>query len=223
MRILIVEDDQSIVNSLATGLKAECFSVDTATDGETGSYLARTNDYDTIILDYGLPKKNGLAVCKEIRNDNVSTPIMVLSVNTEIPEKIELINAGADDYLTKPFSFEELVARIHALIRRPREIVKDNLHIDGITINILRSEVLMNNVPVYLTRKEFSLLEYLVRNKNRVVTRNMILEHVWDMNADPFSNTVETHIRNLRKKLSDHDISGIIKTIPGRGYMASEN
>jgi DNA-binding response OmpR family regulator len=217
MKILIVEDDISVRNVLRLSLESKGFAIDEAEDGEIGSYLARTNQYDLILLDNVLPKKMGGHVCKEIRDAQINTPILILSGKQEVLTKIQLLNNGADDYVTKPFSFAELLARIYALTRRPEQILNPILKIKDLEINFNAQIIKKKEKEVYLTRKEFSLLEFLARNKGSVVTRGQILEHVWEMSVDPFSNTIETHIRNLRVKLRDTKRSLII-SIPGRGY-----
>lgn len=217
MKILIIEDDISIRNVLRVGLESKSHSIDTAENGEEGSYLARTNEYDVILLDNVLPKKQGAQVCKEIRTAGIYTPILMLSVKSEIMEKVDLLNTGVDDYMTKPFSFEELVARINTLSRRGGKIEEKILTIGKIEIDRTRQIVKRNGREIYLTRKEYSILEYLSKNKNSIISRTQISEHVWNMDLDPFSNTLETHILNLRKKLKDTSKS-IIQSIPGRGY-----
>jgi len=217
MKILIIEDDISIRNVLRLGLEELSYAVDEAEDGERGSYFARVNQYDLIILDNVLPKKMGKQVCKEIRESGVHSPILLLSAKSDVNTKIELLNVGADDYLTKPFSFAELTARIRTLLRRPQKIEDVILKGSGIQLNSDTHEVNRSNKKIYLTRKEFSLLELLMKNSGRVVSRTIIMEKVWDINADPFSNTIETHIRNLRQKLKDTK-KRIISNIPGRGY-----
>lgn len=221
MKLLIIEDDSSIRNVLRMSLESSCFAVDTAEDGEQGSYMARTNDYDLIILDNVLPKKLGKKVCQEIRECGKSTPIILLSMKSDILEKVSVLDSGADDYMTKPFSFEELLARIRALVRRPQLIAESILKIKDIELNPERYTVLKSGKEIELTKKEFALLEYLLRNKERVLTRGQILENVWDINADPFSNTVESHIVNLRRKIGDTN-KRLIKNIPGRGYKITE-
>ncbi|MEN9921315.1 MAG: hypothetical protein RLZZ517_293 [Candidatus Parcubacteria bacterium] len=217
MKILIIEDDISIRNVLRLSLESKGFVVDEAGDGDTGSYLARTNSYDVILLDNILPKKLGGFVCKEIREAGKNTPILVLSSKQEVLTKVQLLNTGVDDYITKPFSFEELMARMRAITRRPNVLMRQIYTFKDIEINIHSQIVKRKNKEIYLTRKEFSLLEYLIKNQNNVVSRGEILEHVWDMSIDPFSNTIETHIMNLRKKL--HDTKRLlISSIPGRGY-----
>jgi DNA-binding response OmpR family regulator len=217
MKILLIEDDMSIRNVLRLGLEAEAFAVDEAEDGEKGSYLARINQYDLIILDNVLPKKMGKKVCEEIRSNNINTPILLLSAKNSVLDKVELLNTGADDYLTKPFSFEELKARIKSLLRRPSQIQDSILKCRDIKLNRDTHEVIKRDKKIVLTRKEFSMLEFMMMNQNKLLSRASIMEHVWDMNSDPFSNTVEAHILNLRKKIGDK-AKHFIKNIPGRGY-----
>ncbi|MDP2598789.1 MAG: response regulator transcription factor [Candidatus Liptonbacteria bacterium] len=218
MRILLIEDERGVIDFLKPGLEAEPFVIDVAEDGERGSYLARTNEYDAIILDNILPKKNGLMVCKEIRGAKKDMPILVLSVKSETVTKIEFLNAGADDYLIKPFSLEELRARIRALLRRPKEIQSEILALDDLVIDTRRCLVRRGKRDVHLTRKEFMLLEYLLKHKGVVLSRGMIMEHVWDMSVDPFSNTIESHILSLRKKIDFSGKRKLIRTVSGRGY-----
>lgn len=218
MRILLIEDEKEISQFLKTTLAAELFSVDVAEDGERGSSLAILNDYDLVILDNILPKKSGLEVCKYIRARGKNMPIIMLSVKSDAATKIELLNAGADDYVIKPFSFEELMARIKAILRRPKHIEDDILHIDDLTLDTRKYAVTRGKKETYLTRKEFMLLEYLLRNKGVVLSRGMILEHVWDMDTDPFSNTIESHILSLRRKIDPAGKKKLIHTVPGRGY-----
>lgn len=217
MRILIIEDNKEIHGLLKIGLETEMFTVDVAEDGEKGSYIARTNDYDLIILDNKLPKKTGVEVCREIRLAGKSMPIILLSVESETEEKIKLLTAGADDYVTKPFSFQELLARIHAILRRPENTTGEDLKTGNLTLNSRTHEVKIGNKNIYLTRKEYCLLELLMKHSGEVVSRGMIMEHVWDMDGNPFSNTIETHVFNLRKKIDDKRHK-LIWNIPGRGY-----
>ncbi len=219
MRILLIDDDKDIRSFLRMSLEAESFVVDEAADGETGSYTARTNDYDIVILDLDLPKKNGSKVCKEIREAGKTMPILMLTVNADSEYKVELLNYGADDYLTKPFSFRELKARIRALLRRAHSIEPPVLEIADLKVDTSKQRVERNNKKIYLTRKEFSLLEYLMKHKGSVVSRGMIMEHVWNADSDPFSNTIEAHILNVRKKVDNvSSKQKLIHTIPGRGY-----
>ncbi|HEY4504124.1 MAG TPA: response regulator transcription factor [Candidatus Paceibacterota bacterium] len=219
MKILIIEDDSHISEFIRIGLESEGFMVDTAYDGQDGSYKARINKYDIIILDYSLPIKNGFEVCDEIRSIGLSVPIIFLSVNGDTKKKIEALGKGADDYMTKPFSFDELKARIKALLRRPKKIENPIVKLGEITIDAEKQTAYRESLPIYLTRKEYGLLEYLVRNAGMVVSRTMIMDHVWSAENDPFSNTVEAHILNLRKKINVGDKKDIIRNIPGRGYI----
>ncbi len=218
MRILVIEDDKQISNSLKRGLQDACFVVDTAQNGTEGSFQARTNEYDLIILDLMLPGKDGKDVCREIRRAEKNMPILMLSVVSEIPTKVELLEMGADDYMTKPFLFEELLARVRALLRRPRKTEDPALKFADLEMDVKKHSVKRAGQEIYLTKKEFMLLEYFLKNQGEVLSRAMILEHVWDMNADPFSNTIEAHIRSLRRKIDKEEWPKIIHTISGRGY-----
>jgi DNA-binding response OmpR family regulator len=222
MRILVVEDEKKIADLLKSGLQAENYAVDIAPDGEKGIYLAQINEYDLIILDNIMPIKTGPEVCQKLRNNGLTTPILMLSVKSDSSDKVEALDQGADDYLAKPFSFDELLARIRALLRRPVHIESEILSVKDIQLDTKRCTVHQKDKEIYLTRKEFGLLEYLLRNKGIVLSRAMIMEHVWDMNADPFSNTIESHIRSLRKKIEPNKAKKIIKTVPGRGYKIQE-
>lgn len=218
MRILIIEDELEIAKFLKSGLEAEFFIVDLAPDGEKGSFMARTNEYDLIIVDYILPKMNGREVVKEIKKDKKDVCIMMLTVKGAMEQKVDLFELGVDDYVTKPFVFEELLCRIKAVLRRPKKIEKSILKIDDLIVDADCHLVKRGKKAIYLTRKELALLEYMLRNRGRVLSRSMILEHVWDINADPFSNTIESHILNLRKKINLNRKKELIHTIPGRGY-----
>lgn len=219
MKILIIEDDRDVCEFLKTSFEAESSNVDTAANGNDGSYLARTNDYDVIILDHSLPKKNGAVVCEEIRTAGRTTPIIFLSVIGELYHKVDALEKGADDYVTKPFSFEELRARVRAVVRRPHKIEGVILRVGDVVLDAEKQTVTRNGVGVYLTRKEFNLLEYLMRNQGVVLSRGVIMEHVWNAEGDPFSNTIESHILNLRKKMNGGRKKEMVRNIPGRGYM----
>lgn len=218
MRVLIVEDEKDICCFLKKSLESECYVVDTAPDGEEGLKLIRTGDYDMVVLDNNMPKKTGLEVCLELRAEENSVPILMLSVQSETTTKVDLLNAGADDYLTKPFSIDELNARMKALLRRPKEIESENLQIDDLFLDLSRHIVRRGEKEIYLTKKEFILLAYLLKNKGIVLSRSMIMEHVWDMNIDPFSNTIESHIMSIRKKIDLQKHKKLIHTVSGRGY-----
>ncbi len=217
MRVLIIEDDQETREAIAMHLQNESYIVDTADNGENGSYIARTNEYDIILLDNILPKKTGLDVCKDIRLTGKKTPIILLSVIGDISEKVKLLESGVDDYLTKPFSFSELHARMKALLRRPYTISEQVITLDDLTVDVTRHTVKKGEKNVYLTKKEFMLLQCLMQKGGQVVSRSQIMEQVWNYDSDPFSNTVEAHIRNLRKKI-DKGRKKLIHTVSGRGY-----
>ncbi len=221
MRVLVVEDDMSIGNFLRSTLEQEHFAVDLATDGERGAYLGKTNDYDLIVLDNVTPKKHGLSVCKDIRASGKQTPILSLSVQSDLATKVALLNAGADDYLTKPFSAHELLARIRAILRRPNAILGEVLTLDDLVLDTRKHTVTRDGMPITLTRKEFMLLAYLVRNQNVAIPRSELLEHVWDLAIDPFSNTIESHIFTLRKKIDRKGKKKLIHTVSGTGYKAA--
>lgn len=218
MNLLLVEDDIEIADSLTHSLHNRGFAVDVALDGEDGLRKARWNNYDIIILDKGLPKKNGMEVCSSIRSAGKHTPILILSASFETDSKVELLNAGADDYMTKPFSFAELEARINVLLRRPEKAECIVFQIGDLSVNIEGRTVMRRKKELHLTTKEFALIEYFLRNRGKAIPRQEILEHVWDINADPFTNTIETHISTLRRKIETEGGEHIIHTVPGIGY-----
>lgn len=218
MKILLVEDDESISKVLKNGLETELFAVDVATDGEEGSSMARSNDYDLIILDVTLPKRSGQEVLADIRNKGKTVPVLILSIESETDLKVKLLDGGADDYLNKPFSFKELMARIRALLRRPKKIESEVLAVDDLKLNTKTHAVTRNGRDIHLTRKEFMLLELLMKNHGDVISRGMINEHVWDNEADPFSKTIESHILSLRRKINLNGKKRLIETLSGRGY-----
>lgn len=216
MRLLLVEDEKDIIHFLKPSLESESFIVDIAEDGEKGSMLARTNLYDIVILDNMLPKKNGQKVCEEIRSCGKTMPILMLSVIDGTHTKTDLLNSGADDYLTKPFAMPELIARLRALLRRPHRMIEQVFRVGDIVLDSRQHIVKKTSKEVYLTKKEFLLLEYLMKNIGTALSRAMIMEHVWDINADPFSNVIESHILSLRKKIDPN--ARFIHTLPGIGY-----
>jgi DNA-binding response OmpR family regulator len=218
MRILVVEDQEETAAVLKRKLEAECYAVDVEHDGERGFYKARTNDYDLILLDKGLPGKDGYEICSGLREYKMTTPILILSVAAEIEDKVSLLNCGADDYLTKPYVFSELAARVKALLRRPQNLEGKILAVNGLSLDRETCSFTFHKKTKYLTPKELMLLEYLMKNAGKVVSRGMILEHVWDESADQFSKSLETHIMNLRKKIDPRDKDVFIRAVPGRGY-----
>lgn len=217
MLVLIVEDDNDIRETLTDSFREEGFVVDACNNGHSGLHKATARSYDLIVLDIGLPEMNGREVCRALRTRAVETPIIMLSVQDEVATKIELLALGADDYLTKPFSFKELLARTRALLRRPRDIQGDVFCIEDVALDTITKNVTYKERDVHLTPKEFSLLEYLMRNQSVAISRQELLEHVWDTNADPSTNTIETHITTLRRKLGGVGRQ-LIHTIPGTGY-----
>lgn len=224
MRVLIIEDEHKIANSIKKGLEQETFAVDVAFDGESGYDLASTEKYDVIILDLMLPKIDGITLCKNLRKENIHIPIIILTARDSVDEKVEGLNAGADDYLPKPFSFTELLARIRALSRRPKQSLDTVLKSKDLTLDTRNLEVKRGATPIDLSKTEFSLLEYLMRNIGKVVTKDQIIEHVWDYDADILPNTVEVYIGYLRNKLERpfKNKTKIIKTVRGFGYKIAE-
>ena len=218
MRILVIDDDPKISDFLKSNLEMELFAVDVATDGERGAFLGRCNDYDLIILDNVLPKKRGLEVCQAIREKKKGVKIIMLSALSDITTKVDLLDNGADDYLTKPFSFQELLSRVKALMRRPVVSINEIIKIGDLVIDTNNHEVMRGKKNISLTRKEFMLLEYLAKNAGRTLSQIDIMEHVWDINLDSFSDTLKSHIRNLRAKIDIGRKASIIQTVNGRGY-----
>ena len=217
MRVLIIEDEIGISNFLRLSLESDYSVVEQVQDGESGLELLKKNTYDLVLLDNQLPGITGLEVARVARNCGVTCPIMGVSVLGQTGDKVAFLNAGGDDYITKPFAIEELRARIYALMRRPKQIELDVLEAGDISLHVQTHKVFRGKKEIKLTRKEYMLLEYLLRNRGVVLSRAMILEHVWDVNTDPFTYTIEAHITSLRKKLGDKDRT-IIETITGSGY-----
>ncbi|MEI7579406.1 MAG: response regulator transcription factor [bacterium] len=219
MRILIIEDNKHLAANIAKILEQKTFAVDVANLGEVGLKLAKQIEYDLIILDLMLPDLDGMTICQKLRAQESTAAILMLTANSQLDDKIAGLNAGADDYLTKPFEIAELMARVQALLRRSKhEFVEEKLIIADLSINTLSHQVERAGKIIELTHKEFSLLEYLARNSDRVVNREEILEHVWDQNANYFSNNVDVYIRHLRKKIDDNFEVKLIKTIKNIGY-----
>jgi len=222
MKILVVEDDERVARFIQRGLQEEGHAVDVAFDGEEGEFLGEVNEYDLIILDVMLPKKSGITVCRELRERGVNTPILMLTARDAVEDKVRGLDAGADDYLTKPFAFEELLARVRALLRRGSEVKTPILKIADLELDPMRRRVVRAGKPIRLTSKEYALLEYMMRNPNRVLSRTRIAEHVWDMNFDPESNVIDVYISHLRAKIDKGFDKPLIHTIRGQGYMLSE-
>ncbi len=222
MRILVVEDEKRLAEFIKNGLEEQKYSVDVAHDGENAEYLAMTNEYDLIVLDILLPKKNGWEVCESLRNAGIDIPILMLSALGEVSDKIRGLEKGADDYLTKPFVIAELVARVNALLRRSHKVSQSVIKIHNIELDISARKVRRAGQEIQLTNKEFALLEYLILNKNKVITRTMISEHVWDIHFDAGSNVIDVIINFLRKKIETEGEEKIIQTIRGAGYMIKD-
>ena len=218
MKLLVIEDNKEVNEFLVSSLRAECFEVDFALDGRKGYKMSQENDYDLIILDLNLPKLNGDQICSLLRADKVTTPILILTVEMDVDDKVRLLNCGADDYMTKPFLLKELVARVKALLRRPKIVRQNIIEVDNLVVDVQKHQVTRDGKEIDLTYKEFELLEFLASNQGYVLSRGKIIEHVWDMNADLFSNSIEVHIFNLRKKVDKKGWRKLIYTVPNRGY-----
>ena len=223
MRILIVEDDKKVAGFLKKGLEEEYYAVDVSYDGEDGAYWASLNDYDLIILDIMLPKKDGIEVCRELRNKNIVVPILMLTVKDTLEDRIKGLDEGADDYLTKPFSFEELLARVRALLRRTQKYKTKTLKVVDLELDPVTRKVTRAGEKITLTGKEYALLEYLMRNKERILTETMIIEHIWDINFDSLTNVVNVYIYHLRQKIDKGFDKKLIHTIRGVGYVMKED
>lgn len=220
MRLLLVEDEERFASVLAEGLRHKGYAVDTINDGVkayTRISLHRS-DYDLIVLDLMLPGMSGLDLCRQLRAEGITIPILVLTGRSEEEQKVELLLAGADDYLVKPFSFEELTARIQAILRRPVEAVPVVLRVRDIELNPAERTASRDGVPLSLTLKEFGLLEYFLRHPNQVVNREDLIAHLWDFNYESFSNVVDVHVKNLRRKLDLGAEPSILETVRGIGY-----
>lgn len=220
MRVLVVEDEHKIAHAVKRGLEQEGYAVDVAYNADDGLSTAQAEDYDLIILDRMLPGSiEGLDICEELRAQNIHTPILLLTAKDQIRDRVKGLNAGADDYLVKPFAFEELLARIRALLRRPHSTTGTTLAVDSLTLNPVIYEVKRAGKVISLSRREFALLEYLMRNHNRILAKETIIGHVWDFDADILPNTVEVYIGYLRNKIDKPFKSApLIHTIRGFGY-----
>ncbi|MGE5340910.1 MAG: response regulator transcription factor [Candidatus Omnitrophota bacterium] len=223
MRILIVEDDKKVAGFLKRGLKEEHYLVDVCHDGEEGLNVVQTNEYDLILLDVMLPKKDGFTFCQEIRRLAILTPVLMLTARDHLDDKIKGLQDGADDYLTKPFAFEELLARIKALLRRSQKYKSTLLKVGNLELDPVSRKITREEKPIVLTGKEYALLEYLMQNKGRVITHSMLADHVWDTDFDGLSNVVNVYINHLREKVDKGFSKKYIHTIRGVGYKIDEN
>ena len=219
MRILVVEDDASVASFIRRGLHEQQYLADVAGDGEEALFLAQTGEYDVIILDLLLPKYNGLEVVRTLRREGKAVPILILTAKGDVKNKVAGLDAGADDYLTKPFRFEELLARIRALLRRKAGIVPTVLQVGDLELDVLRHRARRGGRDIDLTNREYAILEYLMRHAGQVVTRTMLAENVWEYNFDTMSNVVDVHISRLRTKIDGDHAEKLLRTIRGSGYM----
>jgi len=219
MRILLVEDEPRMANVIAKGLREQAYAVDIAEDGDAALYQASINDYDLIVLDVLIPQRDGFEVCRELRSRGDTTPILMLTARAAVDDRITGFDAGADDYLTKPFSFRELVARVRALLRRDAQLRPDIYQLEDLIVDSGSHRVSRAARTIELTAKEYALLEYLVRRAGQLVSRSEIAAHVWDDSFDPFSNSIEVYMNRLRKKIDeDHSIK-LLHTRRGEGYI----
>ena len=224
MRVLLVEDDSKIASFIIKGLKAEGFAVDHEDNGEDGLHMALTEPYDAAVIDIMLPKMDGLSLVENMRREKLKTPIIILSAKGEVDDRVKGLQTGADDYLTKPFAFSELLARLQALIRRSSDVAEPTkLTVADISMNLITREVVRAGQKIELQPLEFSLLEYLLRHAGRVVSKTMIMEHVWDYYFDPQTNVVESRIYKLREKIDKGFTRKMIHTVRGVGYVLKED
>jgi DNA-binding response OmpR family regulator len=220
MKLLVVDDERRIATSVKRGLEQEGYAVDVAFDGEEGFLSAKADEYDAIILDVMMPVMNGFEVAKKLRDEGVKTPILMLTAKDQSRDVVQGLDSGADDYLAKPFSFEVLAARVRALLRRPTDVIDTVLTAGDLSMNIANHSVVRNGTPIRLSSKEYAILEYLLRNKNRILSKANIMTHVWNFDADILPNNVEVFINYLRGKV-DKPFPGepLIQTVRGFGYM----
>ena len=219
MRILVIEDEVKIAQFIKRGLKEEGYAVDVANDGEEGHFLLSSNEYDAIILDLMLPKIDGLTLCRTLRKEGNQTPIIMLTAKDTVKDKVKGLDSGADDYLPKPFAFEELLARVRVLLRKKDSRVQTQLKVGDLSLDLLTHKVTRDEREIDLTVKEYALLEYLMRNAGNIVTRTMISEHVWDINFDTFTNVIDVYINYLRNKIDSGFADKMIHTVRGKGYL----
>jgi heavy metal response regulator len=219
MRILVVEDEVKIAQFIKRGLKEEGYAADIASDGEQGDFFLSSNDYDLIILDLMLPKIDGLTLCRKLRKEGKHTPIIMLTAKDTVKDKVKGLDSGADDYLAKPFAFEELLARIRVLLRKKDSQIVTQLTVNDLSMDLLTQKVTRRGRDIELTVKEYALLEYLMRNAGNIITRTMISEHVWDINFDTMTNVIDVYINYLRNKIDSGFDDKMIHTVRGKGYL----
>ena len=218
MRILVVDDDRRLCSVIKRGLLEETYAVDVAYDGEEGEYMGEVNPYDLIILDIMMPKKDGIEMCKELRSKRINTPVLMLTAKDAVEDRVRGLDAGADDYMVKPFSFNELLARVRALLRREAITKSPEIKLGDLVLNTLTREVRRGDRTIELTTKEYVILEYFMHHHNVVVTRTMLEEHAWDYDFDSMSNLIDVYIRRLRRKLDDNENESVLQTVRGAGY-----
>ncbi len=223
MKVLVVEDEQKVANFLQKGLREEQFVVDVAYDGLEGETMALENEYDLILLDVMLPGKDGVAILETLRARKIEVPIIMLTAKDMVVDKLKGFEAGCDDYIPKPFSFEELLARIRAVLRRHSGAGTNVLNFADLTLDLISHKVIRGGKEIELTAKEYSLMEYLMRNPNRVLTRTMITQHVWDYNFDSFTNVIDVYVNYLRNKVDRGFPQKLIHTVRGVGYILKES
>lgn len=223
MRILVIEDEQKLAGFVKRALREDGYVVHVCHDGEEGGYQALSDDYDTVVLDLQLPRRDGISILRELRERKKQTPVIILTARDTVQERIRGLDAGADDYLTKPFALNELRARVRALLRRGRESSTTILKYSDLQMNLVDRAVLRGTLEIDLTAKEFALLEYLLRNPKRVLSRTSIAEHVWDFNFDSCSNVVDVFVSALRKKTEEGGRPRLIQTVRGVGYVLRES
>lgn len=219
MRILVIEDEKRLSDVLRKGLSEEGYIVDVAQDGDEGYRMAIDTEYDLIILDWRLPKRTGVDLLRELRSEGCAIPVLMLTARIEIADRVEGLDAGADDYLTKPFAFEELLARVRALLRRERRETSATLEIDDLVVDPATHAVKRGGVSISLSTREYALLEYFLRNRNRVLSRTVIAEHVWDFPYATTTNVIDVYVKYLRDKLDVGSRRPLIHTIRGTGYI----
>lgn len=222
MRILVVDDDEKLCSVIKRGLEEEAYAVDCVYNGNDGEYYAETSPYDLIILDIMMPEKNGMDVCRSLRSKKMTAPILMLTAKDTVEDKVKGLDTGADDYLVKPFAFEELLARVRALLRRERGTGTSELKVGDLILDTTSRDVRWKGKAVDLTTKESAILEYMMRNPNAVITRTMIEEHAWNYDFDSMSNLVDVYIRRLRQKIDPNEGKRIIRTVRGAGYRLAE-
>jgi DNA-binding response OmpR family regulator len=219
MRVLVIEDEHKINRTVCQALREEAYAVDAAFDGEQGEEMALVNTYDLIVLDLMLPKKNGIAVCRGLREQGMTTPILMLTARDTLEDRVQGLDSGADDYVVKPFFMDELLARARALLRRDTTVKSTKLQLADLQVDTSSHRVSRNGAPIELTSKEYAMLEYFIRNPDQVLTRTMISEHVWDDEFDSLSNIIDVYIRRLRRKIDEGYQPRLLHTIRGSGYL----